>query len=246
MKTALFFGATSSIAQATIMKFAEQNYNLILVGRSYSKINEIKLDLIVRYPDINITLYIFEPSEFHSHKDLINKIFNKHNIIDFILFAHGSLPDQSQIMNDHISIVKLFEINTLSIMSYITLLVPYLKVQNFGTIAVISSVAGDRGRQSNFVYGATKASLDAFLQGLRNLLFNNNINIITIKPGFVNTPMTLHLKKNFLFTEPDVIADGIIKAFEEKKDIVYLPKYWQLIMCIIKIIPESIFKRLKL
>ena len=127
-----------------------------------------------------------------------------------------------------------------------TILANYFEEKKDGCIAVISSVAGDRGRQSNYLYGSAKGAVSIFLQGLRNRLSKSNVHILTIKPGLVDSPMTAHLPKNFLYSKPAVIANGIYSAIENKKDIVYLPKFWWLILTILKLIPESIFKKLSL
>jgi len=136
--------------------------------------------------------------------------------------------------------------NFTTVVSLLTLLANLFERQGRGSIAVISSVAGDRGRQSNYVYGAAKGALTIYLQGLRNRLAKANVHVLTIKPGFVDTPMTRDFKKGLLWVGPDVIARGIVKAIDKRKDVAYLPFFWRYIMFIIKIIPERIFKRLSL
>ena len=121
-----------------------------------------------------------------------------------------------------------------------------MEERKYGCIAVISSVAGDRGRQSNYIYGTAKGALTLFLQGLRNRLARSNVQVLTLKPGFVDTPMTAHLKKGLLFVSPETIAKGILRSIQKKKNEVYLPWFWYFIMKIIKTIPEFIFKRMKL
>jgi len=121
-----------------------------------------------------------------------------------------------------------------------------MEEQGHGTIAVISSVAGDRGRMSNYVYGAAKGAVSTFLQGLRNRMSHKGVHVLTIKPGFVDTPMTKDVDKNFLFASAKQVGNGIYNAIESKKDVVYLPPFWKLIMMIIKLVPESIFKKLKM
>ena len=115
-----------------------------------------------------------------------------------------------------------------------------------GCIAVISSVAGDRGRQSNYVYGSAKGGLDRFLQGLRNRLYRAGVAVVTIKPGFVDTPMTAALPKNALYASPRQVARGVYRAIEARRSVVYLPWFWRPIMLLIKLLPESVFKRLRL
>jgi len=119
-------------------------------------------------------------------------------------------------------------------------------VQGKGSLAVISSVAGDRGRQSNYVYGAAKGMVSLFLQGLRNRLSKKNVQVLTIKPGFVDTPMTAAFTKGALWAKPEAVARGIVKAVDKRRDEVYLPGFWRLIMLLIRHIPESLFKKLSL
>ena len=123
-----------------------------------------------------------------------------------------------------------------------TWLANYCESQGRGTLAVISSVAGDRGRKSNYVYGASKAALDTFLSGLRNRVDRAGVQVLTIKPGFVATRMTAHIPKNRLFATPEQVAHGILKAIRKRKDVVYVPWFWRPIMTIIKSVPERIFK----
>ena len=136
--------------------------------------------------------------------------------------------------------------NFLSVVSLLTPIANQLEKQHYGCIAVISSVAGDRGRQSNYVYGAAKGALTIFLQGLRNRLQAANVCVLTIKPGFVDTPMTADLKKGALWAKPESVAKGIYRAIKRRKNSVYLPWFWWPIMMVIRHIPEPIFKRLKL
>ncbi len=134
----------------------------------------------------------------------------------------------------------------MSVISLLTHLGNRFEAQRHGAIAVISSVAGDRGRLSNYVYGTAKGAVSIFMQGLRNRLYKSGVNVLTIKPGFVDTPMTAQLPKGALWAQPDHIAAGIIKAIDSGKTVVYLPGFWRLIMLIIKSIPESVFRRLSL
>ena len=136
--------------------------------------------------------------------------------------------------------------NFLSAVSLLTPLANRFEAQKAGTLVVISSVAGDRGRQSNYVYGASKGALSVFLQGLRNRLARSGVAVVTVKPGFVDTPMTAGVKKNALFATPDKVAQGIVRAADARKDEVYLPGFWGPNRFAIRGIPERVFKRMKL
>ena len=166
--------------------------------------------------------------------------------IDVALIAHGVLGDQSAAEKDFGVAERAFQTNLLSPVSLVTWLANYFADRKSGTIAVISSVAGDRGRKSNYVYGATKSGISAFVQGVRNRVDRLGVNVLTIKPGFVATPMTAHLPGGLLFASPEDVARGIAKAIDRRKDVVYVPAYWRPILWIVRSIPERIFKRLDL
>jgi short-subunit dehydrogenase len=137
--------------------------------------------------------------------------------------------------------------NGLSPISLCTLLAQRFEAQGHGCIAVITSVAGDRGRQSNYVYGTAKGMVSRFLEGLRNRLAAHGVAVVDIRPGFVDTPMTAAIvKKGPLWSQPDTLAAGIVRAIDAGRDIVYLPGYWRWIMGVIRHIPEPVFKRMRL
>jgi short-subunit dehydrogenase len=244
-KNILIIGATSAIARATAKIYAQKGNHLFLVARNEVQLERNGADLQVRGAT-SVHTEALDLNQFEQHGPLIDKVFDVMGRVDIVLIAHGTLPDQAECAAD---VEKtLFELNTnaISIISLLTHLANRMEQQHFGTIAVISSVAGDRGRQSNYVYGAAKGMVTVFMQGLRNRLFKSGVNVLTIKPGFVDTPMTREFKKGLLWVKPEVIARGIIKAISKGKSEVYLPRFWSLIMWIIRTIPETIFKRLSL
>jgi decaprenylphospho-beta-D-erythro-pentofuranosid-2-ulose 2-reductase len=161
-----------------------------------------------------------------------------------VLIAHGSLPSQKDCEQSADYSRKVFEVNALSTISMLTHLANYFESKGQGTIAVISSVAGDRGRQSNYLYGSAKGAVTIFLQGLRNRLYKSDVHVITVKPGFVDTPMTAAFDKGFLWADPDQIAIRIISAIKNESDEVYAPWYWRVIMLLIRVIPERVLNAL--
>ena len=245
MKNILVIGATSSIAIATARLLAENGFNLFLIARDIERLEKLAADLKVRGAN-NVYFDVLDINIFSSHKIILENAKNKLGNIDIALIAHGVLPDQKNCENDFELTLAAFNTNALSTISLLTHLANIFEAQQTGSIAVIGSVAGDRGRQSNYVYGAAKASVSIFTQGLRNRLSPYGVHVLTIKPGFVDTPMTLQFRKNFLWTKPERIAKGIIEAIDSKKNTVYLPGYWRFIMWIIRSIPEGIFVRLRL
>ena len=245
MKSALIFGATSAIAQEVAKILARQGAKLFLVARDEAKLSALAENLHVltgHRPE-------FKEIDFSSIDQIaavIQQARNRLGGLDMILVAHGTLPDQRICESDPEEALEAMRVNLLSIVAILTVAANEMEQQRRGCIAVISSVAGDRGRQSNYVYGAAKGGLTVFLQGLRNRLAKSGVTVVTIKPGFVDTPMTAHLPKNFLFAQPATIASGIVKGIEHRRDVVYVPFFWRFVMLMIRLIPERVFKKLKL
>ncbi len=244
-KNILIIGATSAIAEAVARQYADRGNVLYLLARNEQRLTSIAQDLRVRGAS-DVIVNTLDVDHFSEHQQVIDKVIDRLKTIDIVLLAHGALVDQKILEQDVGATLKNFNTNALSVISLLTLLANQFEIQKQGTIAVISSVAGDRGRQSNYIYGAAKATISVFLQGLRNRLFFANVNVLDIKPGFVDTPMVAHMNKGALWAQPKDVAKDIIKAIDKKKDILYTPFFWRYIMLIIKSIPEFIFKRGKL
>lgn len=245
MKKVLIYGASSSIARFTAIEFAKNGESLILAGRNREKLLAVRNDILARYKT-EIEILISDAVNFDNHKSFIDDCINVFGGIDVALIAHGTLPNQELIKDSPEKIIEEFNNNAMSVISLTTHFATYFEQKKSGTIAVISSVAGDRGRASNYIYGTAKGAVSIFLQGLRNRLSKSNVHVVTIKPGFVDTPMTSHLPKNFLFAKPEMVGEQIYDAISKQKDVVYVPKFWRLIMFIIKHIPEFIFKKLSI
>ncbi len=245
MRKMLIIGATSEIAQATAKLFAEQHDALFLVGRNADKLEAIAADLKVRGAH-QVDYMALDLNEFDQHLSMIEQADQRLEGIDTVLVAHGTLDDQKACEQDYAKTEQALRTNFLSVVSLLTPIANRLEKQHYGCIAVISSVAGDRGRQSNYIYGTAKGALTLFLQGLRNRLHSANVCVLTIKPGFVDTPMTASFKKGALWAKPETIAYGIYRAIKKRKNSVYLPWFWWQIMMIIRLMPEAIFKRMKL
>lgn len=241
----MIVGATSAIAHETAKLMAKEGAALFLVGRTEHKLAVVASDLKVRGAK-QVETFLLDMSDTSRHQELFDKVLATLGGLDTVLIAHGTLPDQRAIEQDPAATLKEFNINAQSIISLLTIVANHLESQKKGCIAVITSVAGDRGRQSNYVYGAAKSALNTFLQGLRNRLFKSGVSVVTIKPGFVDTPMTAHLKKGLLFATPEKVAGDIYGAMQKGQAVLYTPFFWRYIMLIIKSIPEPVFKRLKL
>ncbi len=245
MKKIMIFGAASAIARETAIKFAADGAQLFLVDMNIGRLEAVKKDIFAR-TKAEVKIYEFDALDFGRHNELFDTAIEALDGLDAVLIAHGTLPDQGEMQINNRNAIHEFEINCTSIISLAGVAANYFEPLSQGTIAVISSVAGDRGRKSNYLYGAAKGGVSIFLQGLRNRLASSGVNVLTIKPGMVDTPMTAHMPKGPLFAKASDVGIGIYKAMKNGKDIVYLPGYWRLIMFIIKHIPEVIFKKLNL
>jgi len=245
MEKVLIIGATSAIAEETARLYAKQGAALALVARNGERLQSLCADLPIRGAAA-AHAYSMDVNDTASHKGILDQAQAALGGLDVVLIAHGTLPDQKACEQDVGLALREFNTNAVSTIALLTDLANRMESQGRGSIAVISSVAGDRGRQSNYLYGSAKAALSIFLQGLRNRLQASGVQVLTIKPGFVDTPMTAEFKKGLLWVKPAVIAKGIVKALRKKKDVVYLPFFWRWIMLIIKSIPERMFKRMSL
>ncbi|MGK5088302.1 SDR family oxidoreductase [Bdellovibrionota bacterium FG-2] len=247
MKKTLILGATSAIAQAVCELLVQKGDSLFLVGRDSQKLDAIVSDLKVRGGvGVHVESRVSDLDDLAGHEALIDEAARVLGGLDQVLIAHGVLGDQKKAEVDFSHAHQILQTNFLSPVSLLNLIANRFEAQKHGAIAMISSVAGDRGRQSNYVYGASKGGLNVFLEGLRNRLSFSGVRVLTIKPGFVDTPMTKDFKKGLLWASPEQVARGIVRAMDTGKDVTYLPFFWRWIMLVIRHIPESVFKRMKL
>lgn len=245
MNKILIIGATSAQAQATARLFAADGARLFLAGRNPQKLGDVAVDLKARGA-ASVDSMITDLNDFSRHQELIDAADASLDGLEAALIAHGSLGDQAAGQADFAVAEQELKTNLLSAISLLTILANLLEARGGGCLAVISSVAGDRGRQSNYIYGTAKGGLSIFLSGLRNRLQRSGVHVLTIKPGFVDSPMTAAFEKGFLWAKPEAIAQTIHSAMLKGKDVVYAPGFWRLIMFIIRALPEWLFKRLGL
>lgn len=245
MQKVVIIGATSAIAEATARLYAARGAKLFLVARNEARLQDIAADLRVRGSQ-DVFFASLDVNDVERHADIIAQIWSSLEQVDVLLVAHGTLPDQAQCEASVEVALKEFATNATSTIALLTAMAPRFETQHAGVMGVISSVAGDRGRQSNYLYGAAKAAVTAFSSGLRQRMAKVGVNVLTIKPGFVDTPMTRDFKKGALWAKPDAIAKGIVHAADRGRSVVYLPWFWLPIMLIIRHIPEFVFKRIKL
>lgn len=245
MEKILIFGACSAIAQETAKCFAKDGATLFLVDLSANRLETVKNHINAHFPT-KIFTQEMNANDFKNHGAIIQQAIDTMGGLCAVLIAHGTLPDQQKLQENPSLIISEMNTNYISVISLLSFAANYFEKQGKGCLAAISSVAGDRGRQSNYIYGAAKGGISIFMQGLRNRMALLGIPVVTIKPGFVDTPMTAHLVKNPLYASAEKVGKGIYQAMVKGKDVVYLPGFWRYVMFIIKHIPESIFKKLKL
>ena len=243
MARALIVGATSAIAAETARLLAQRGDELLLAARDEARLQLMAQDLLVQGAR-HVETIAFDALAATDYVGLTGRCWG--DGLDLLLLAHGTLPAQEAVQDDPAATEQALQVNANSAIGVLAAFAPLFEARGQGAIVVISSVAGDRGRKSNYVYGAAKAALSAYSQGLRNRLFSSGVSVITIKPGFVDTPMTADFPKGALWAQPRQIAAGILRAVERGSDVVYLPGFWRLIMMIIRAIPEKVFKRLSL
>jgi decaprenylphospho-beta-D-erythro-pentofuranosid-2-ulose 2-reductase len=245
MRRILILGATSAIAEATARVFATRGDALFLVGRSTERLQAIADDLRLRGAAVAEILSA-DLQEVSAHEGLLMQASEALGGLDTALIAHGTLGDQALCEQSIDALVREFQTNAVSVMSLCGLLANRFEAQQRGVIGVISSVAGDRGRKSNYVYGSAKAAVSAFTSGLRQRLYRKGVRVVTIKPGLVDTPMTTAFKKGLLWTAPDVVGKQIARALIRGTPVIYAPGYWRPIMWIVRSLPEAVFRRLSL
>jgi decaprenylphospho-beta-D-erythro-pentofuranosid-2-ulose 2-reductase len=245
MQRIVIVGASSAIAEHCARYWIKvRPVDLTLVGRDALKLERISSDLKLRGPLSNIrtmTADFIDPGKIErTVKDIYTQ-----GMVDIVLIAHGSLPDQSVCQTD-LSLCKDFlEINGVSPVLFAEIFASIMEKANFGTIALIGSVAGDRGRKSNYVYGAAKNMVARYAQGLQHRLAKTEVKVVLIKPGPTDTPMTAHLKKRGTKLESvAVVARQIVRAIERKDEVAYVTGKWYLIMHLIMHLPRFIFNKM--
>jgi decaprenylphospho-beta-D-erythro-pentofuranosid-2-ulose 2-reductase len=244
-KKILVLGATSGIAEATCRIWAAEGASLFLVARNPDKLAAVAADLKTRGASY-IDTAVADLDDTSQHPSLLTHGINSLGGMDVAYLAHGILGDQAHAEQDFAVAEQILHTNFISVVSLLTWLANYCVQRHSGVLAVISSVAGDRGRKSNYLYGASKAGLSAFLGGLRNRIDREGVTVLTIKPGPTRTAMTTSMKGSEKFADVNKVAQSIASAIDARKDTLYVPFQWQPIMFVIRNIPERIFKKLNL
>ena len=245
MTKILVIGATSAIAEHCARIWAARGDALYLVARNEERLKTIAADLKVRGA-ANAHTHCMDLNDMENHAAMLNAAEATMGGIDTVLIAHGTLSNQKACERSVEETLAEINTNALSTISLLTDIANRFEAKQAGAIAVISSVAGDRGRASNYVYGSAKAMVTAFTSGLRQRLHKSNVAVVTVKPGFVDTPMTASFKKGLLWAKPAAVAAKIVRAIDKRKDEVYVPAFWWAVMMVIKSLPNKLFKKMRL
>lgn len=245
MTTIAIYGAYSAIAEATARRMATPDATFFLVGRDKARLAAMADDLSVRGAHA-VHTRTADLVDREALPGLVDSMFDTLGEVDTVLLAHGTLPDQESCAASPENAYSAFEVNAVSHIGLLTLIANRLEAQHRGTIAAITSVAGDRGRRSNYVYGTAKRTISTFLEGLRHRLAPSGVAVVDIRPGFVDTPMTRDIEKGALWASPDTVAQGIIKAIKKRKAVAYVPVFWQGIMAIIRSLPNFVFNKINI
>jgi len=244
MKRILVIGATSFIGERACRLWAARSTRLFLAARDTERLGQVSADLRLRGA-AEVATAGFEALSMPSHGTLIADAWRWHGGFDVVLIAHGSLPPQRQADPDGAETAEHFAINATSTVNLMTLVAEKLEAQGSGMLVVISSVAGDRGRASSGIYGAAKAAVTAYCSVLRQRLHRRGVIVLTVKPGFVDTPMTASFRKGLLWASPEKVAADIVRAVDRQRLVCYTPWFWRWILLVVRLVPERIFVSLR-
>ena len=241
----LVLGATSGIAEACIRLWAARGDSLYLVARNADKLAVVAADARTRGAS-HIDTAVANLDDMATHPEMLAHAINSLGGLDVAFLALGVLGDQIEAERDVGAASRILHTNFTAPVSLLTWLANYAAQRHAGTLAVLSSVAGERGRKSNYLYGSSKAGLTVFVDGLRNRIDREGVRVMTIKPGPVKTAMTEGMRGSGKFADVEDVAATLVKAIDKGSDVVYVPGIWRVIMGVIRMIPEGVFKKLNL
>lgn len=243
-KIAIVFGASSAICHTVAQNLAGQGYGLYLLARNADKLQAVVDDLRARGGEL-LGSQSYDFTDHDATRALFDELIAMPARFDTILIGHGNLPSQSECEQDDQRLIECLRSNIESTAVIMNHAARLLSQQAAGALVVISSVAGDRGRKSNYCYGATKSAVNAMLEGMRGRLRGYGVSVINIKPGMVDTPMTAHLPHSPLLADKQVVARAITKAIENGRSAtIYTPWFWRYIMWVVKLLPPAVMARL--
>lgn len=240
------FGATSGIATEVARLYAQSGATLVLAGRDRAALEALAADFTVRGATA-VDIRTGDLGAIAGLDALVAQVWDTADGLDLALIAHGSLPDHAAVRDDPLALAEAVNLNFTSAAALCAALAPRFEARRAGMLAVLTSVAGDRGRQSNYVYGAAKGGLQRYLEGLRHRLHPSGVKVLDIRPGFVSTRMTAHLPSGGpLWATPKRVAKDIARAAAGRGGVLYTPWFWRPIMLIVRLTPAAVFHRSRL
>ncbi len=246
VQTVLVLGGGSEIAQATLRRLvANRTRTIVLAARDPQQI-AATADELRALGATRVETLAFDAAATETHEAFVDEVVDRVGDLDLVLVAFGVLGDQAEAERDAAAAAEVARVNYLGAVSVTVPLAAHLRAQGHGTIAVLSSVAGERARRSNFVYGSSKAGLDAFFQGLGDSLVGTGVRVLIVRPGFVHTKMTAGLDAAPLATTPDAVADAIVRGIERGSEILWVPPALRWVMSVLRHTPRAVFRKLPL
>lgn len=246
VQTVLVLGGGSEIAQATLRRLvANRTRTIVLAAREPEKLAGV-VDELRALGATRVETVAFDAEAADTHEALIDDVIDRVGDLDLVLVAFGVLGDQAEAERDPAAATEIARVNYLGAVSLSVPLASRLRAQGHGIIVVLSSVAGERARRSNFVYGSSKAGLDALFQGLGDSLVGSGVHVLIVRPGFVHTKMTAGLDAAPLATTPEAVAEAIVRGIERDSEIVWVPPALRVVMSVLRHAPRAVFRKLPL
>lgn len=238
---ALIVGASTGIGRALARALARGGYDLVLAARSAEELERLARDLETRF-GARAECRPFDARDLDAHEAFVGEIVA--GGLEGVALCHGDQSEQAEAERDFAKALRMIEVNYVSAVSLLERLAPHFEERRGGWIVALSSVAGDRGRRSNYLYGSTKAALSAYLEGLEARLAPAGVAVVTVKPGFVDTALTWGRVP--FAASPDRVAADVVRAIERRRSVVYTPRFWAVVMMLLRAIPRPLFRRLPL
>lgn len=246
VQSVLVLGGGSDIARATVARLVKGRTRTVVLAARHPDTLAGDADDLRRAGATTVEVVPFDAADTETHTALVEDLFDRFGDFDVALIAFGVLGDQAAAEHDAAAALEIARINYLGTVSVAVPVANRMKAQGHGTIVALSSVAGERARRSNFVYGSSKAGMDAFLQGLGDSLVGTGVKVMIVRPGFVRTKMTEHMTPAPLATTPDAVADAIVNGLARGSETVWVPGSLRYVMSVLRHIPRPIFRRLPL
>lgn len=240
------FGGGSDIALATVRELVgRRTRTVVLAGRDAARFEPHAAE-VRRLGATTVDIVDFDALDVDSHPAVVEKVFSSHGDIDLVLLAFGVLGDQDRAEEDVSHAVEVYRTNAVASASVALLCAQRLRAQGHGTLVALSTVAAERPRRANFVYGSSKAALDSLAHGLGDALVGTGVRVMVVRPGFVRTKMTAHLKPAPFATTPDDVARAIVRGLETGAETIWVPPVLRWVMAAVRHLPRAVFRRLRM